>query len=169
MRFCYYIVFFCIVFVADSSVVIKNTMKQRELADASLKFQNSIQFLGSVNVSDVVSADDFGNNVVVGDRRDLSNAGDQENTTAIPEIRLPPARRHLQTRRSLQHRLQLHEFVNDSLHEFADFLSKRDLVDVDDPVNSTTTTTTPSSDKKCETSACKVVDLVLRFLNNAEV
>lgn len=158
-------------FVADSSVVIKNTMKQRELADASFKFQNSIQFLGSVNVSDVVSADDFGNNVVVGDRRNLSDAGDQENTTAIPEIRLPPARRHLQTRRSLQHRLQLHEFVNDSLHEFADFLSKRDLVDVDDPVNSTTTTTTtiPSSDKKCETSACKVVDLVLRFLNNAEV
>jgi hypothetical protein len=162
--------------VADSSVVIKNTMKQRELADASLKFQNSIQFLGSVNVSDVVSADDFGNNVVVGDRRDLSDAGDQENSTVIPEIRLPPARRHLQTRRSLQHRLQLHEFVNDSLHEFADFLSKRDLLDdlvvSGDLVNTTTTTTTTTpqnSDKKCETSACKVVDLVLRFLNNAEV
>jgi hypothetical protein len=139
-------------FMADSSVVIKNTMKQRELADASLKFQNSIQFLGSVNVSDVVSADDFGNNVVVGDRRDLSDAGDQENSTVIPEIRLPPARRHLQTRRSLQHRLQLHEFVNDSLHEFADFLSKRDLLDdlvvSGDLVNTTTTTTTTTPQKQ---------------------
>ena len=186
MRFCYsvnIILLFGFVGLAGTSVVMhmdqgvrKNPMRQRGLADASFKYQNSIRFLESVNVSDVVSADDFDkSNIVVGDRRNLSDAGSEENTTAIPEIRLPPARRHLQTRRSLQHRLQLHEFVNDSLHEFADFLSKRDLLD--DPsvpsdlvVNTTTTTTTtPSSDKKCETSACKVVDLVLRFLNHAEV
>ena len=170
-----------VVGVVGSSVVVhmdqgvrKAPMRHRSLADASFKYQNSIRFLESVNVSNVVSADDFDkSNIVVGDRRNLSDASDPENTTAIPEIRLPPARRHLQTRRSLQHRLQLHEFVNDSLHEFADFLSKRDLLD--DPAipgvlaNTTTTTTTPSTDKKCETSACKVVDLVLRFLNHAEV
>ena len=185
MRFCYSVsIILFVVGVVGSSVVVhmdqgvrKAPTRQRGLADASFKYQNSIRFLESVNVSDVVSADDFDkSNIVVGDRRNLSDAGVPENTTATPEIRLPPARRHLQTRRSLQHRQQLHEFVNDSLHEFADFLSKRDLLDdpaiPGDLVNTTvaaSTNLTPSTDKKCETSACKVVDLVLRFLNHAEV
>jgi len=184
-------VFDNIVSVVDSAIVIdtghgipKAVNRHRGLAPfmnekvdpIALKKRN-IEFLRSIVVSEndtVVEAND--SDTVSGNRRDLLEdeqiLDPASNHTANKQ---PPTRRSAHERitrgLALQKRLQLHEFVNDSLHAFAEFLESQDT-SLDSTDKNTTTTDTeplvpePAGPSKCSTAACKVVTLITSIVNN---